>query len=420
MRGSTGASTQALEDNPVTFNTAERDNSAERSLSISVTSMAISQDANKRERFKQLLRKIGSGEHTSKGLSRNEADEAMELMLTGGASDVQIGAFLIAHRIRRPEPQELTGMLDTYRRLGPCLRSEPNQRRPICFGMPFDGRSRTAPIYPLTALLLVAAGQPVVLQGGRRMPVKYGVTASELFSSIGLDLHGMTIQEVQTGFNLHGLALIHQPDHFPIGEALIPARDDLGKRPPLASAELLWTAHQGHHLLVSGFVHPPTESRAWQALEIAGETNVVTVKGLEGGTDLPVSRAGITARVQIPSDPERHIVHPRDHGCFGDDPKWESEETWAAQAKEALLGHGPMAHSLRWNTGCYFWLSGLSESLQDGVDRAKSMQDKGNGNSILERLISWRASVGGLTTASSKPASSSRSNSIECVSNATQ
>ena len=90
--------------------------------------MDTSPEAKKRA-FKQLLRKIGSGEHTSKGLTRSEADEAMELMLTGGASDVQIGAFLIAHRIRRPEPQELTGMLDTYKRLGPCLFSEPDQRR---------------------------------------------------------------------------------------------------------------------------------------------------------------------------------------------------------------------------------------------------------------------------------------------------
>ena len=131
--------------------------------------------AKKRAYFKQLLRKIGSGEHTSKGLTRSEADEAMELMLTGGASDVQIGAFLIAHRIRRPEPQELTGMLDTYKRLGPCLLSEPDQRRPICFGMPFDGRSRTAPIYPLTTLLLVGSGQPVVLQVGSRCPGNLGI-----------------------------------------------------------------------------------------------------------------------------------------------------------------------------------------------------------------------------------------------------
>ncbi len=374
--------------------TTKGDNSAERSPLVPAISMETSPEAKKRASFKQLLRKIGSGEHTSKGLTRSEADEAMELMLTGGASDVQIGAFLIAHRIRRPEPQELTGMLDTYRRLGPCLLSEPDQRRPICFGMPFDGRSRTAPIYPLTTLLLVGSGQPVVLQGGRRMPVKFGVTAAELFASIGLNLNGLSINDVQTGFNRHGLALIYQPEHFPLGEALLPARDDLGKRPPLASAELLWTAHQGHHLLVSGFVHPPTESRAWQALELAGEKDVITVKGLEGGTDLPVSRAGITARIQNSGEPERHIVHPRDHGCFGDDPRWESEEAWAAHAKEALLGQGPMAQSLRWNTGCYLWLSGLSKSLEDGVEKAQTMQSNGVGTAALEELIAWRASVG--------------------------
>ena len=55
-----------------------------------------------RERFKQHLRKVGSGEHTSKGMSRDEAADAMELMLQGEATPAQIGAFLIAHRIRRP------------------------------------------------------------------------------------------------------------------------------------------------------------------------------------------------------------------------------------------------------------------------------------------------------------------------------
>ena len=46
----------------------------------------------------------------------------------------------------------------------------------------------------------------------------------------------------------------------------------------MASLELMWTAHQGDHLLISGFVHPPTESRAWEALRLANETNLITVK----------------------------------------------------------------------------------------------------------------------------------------------
>ena len=338
-----------------------------------------------RERFKQHLRKIGSGEHTSKGLSRQEAADALELMLREQATPAQIGAFLIAHRIRRPEPQELTGMLDTYKALGPVLRSPEHQRMPICFGMPFDGRTRTSPIYPLTSLVLVACGQPVVLQGGDRMPIKYGITALDLFRLLDLNLDGLPLSTVQDGFNKHGFALIHQPDHFRMAESLIDYREQLGKRPPVASLELLWTAHQGAHLLVSGFVHPPTESRAWEALRLAGETNLLTVKGLEGGTDLPIGRACITARVRN-GVAERMILHPRDHGCHNADVEWSTESTWQSQAFDALRNRGPLSEALRWNAGAYLWIAGLSDSLDSGIDKAAAVLEEGRALDQLNQL----------------------------------
>ena len=338
-----------------------------------------------RERFKQHLRKIGSGEHTSKGLSRQEAADALELMLREQATPAQIGAFLIAHRIRRPEPQELTGMLDTYKALGPVLRSPEHQRMPICFGMPFDGRTRTSPIYPLTSLVLVACGQPVVLQGGDRMPIKYGITALDLFRLLDLNLDGLPLSTVQDGFNNHGFALIHQPDHFRMAESLIDYREQLGKRPPVASLELLWTAHQGAHLLVSGFVHPPTESRAWEALRLAGETNLLTVKGLEGGTDLPIGRACITARVRN-GVAERMILHPRDHGCHNADVEWSTESTWQSQAFDALRNRGPLSEALRWNAGAYLWIAGLSDSLDSGIDKAAAVMEEGRALDQLDQL----------------------------------
>ena len=338
-----------------------------------------------RERFKQHLRKIGSGEHTSKGLSRQEAADALELMLREQATPAQIGAFLIAHRIRRPEPQELTGMLDTYKALGPVLRSPEHQRMPICFGMPFDGRTRTSPIYPLTSLVLVACGQPVVLQGGDRMPIKYGITALDLFRLLDLNLDGLPLSTVQDGFKNHGFALIHQPDHFRMAESLIDYREQLGKRPPVASLELLWTAHQGAHLLVSGFVHPPTESRAWEALRLAGETNLLTVKGLEGGTDLPIGRACITARVRN-GVAERMILHPRDHGCHNADVEWSTESTWQSQAFDALRNRGPLSEALRWNAGAYLWIAGLSDSLDSGIDKAAALLEEGRAVDQLDQL----------------------------------
>lgn len=344
-----------------------------------------------KERFKQHLRKVGSGEHTSRGLSRLEAADALELILHEEATPAQIGAFLIAHRIRRPEPQELAGMLDTYRDLGPVLKSAADATPPVCFGMPFDGRTRTAPIYPLTTLVLLAARQPVVLQGGSRMPIKYGVTAQELFNALGLDLSGVTIEEVQQGFEAHGFALVHQPEHFPLAESLISYREDLGKRPPVASLELLWTPHQGEHLLVSGFVHPPTESRAWDALHQAGETHLVTVKGLEGGTDLPIGRACITATV---SDgvPERKILHPRDHGCHEKDVEWADLETWTEQAENALDNKGPLCSAMRWNAGAYLWLSGQASDLAAGISSAESLIQSGAARAVLDQLCAWRSS----------------------------
>ncbi len=322
-------------------------------------------------RFRELLAKVGSGEHTSSGLSRAEAAETMDLMLTGGASDAQLGAFLIAHRIRRPAPLELTGMLDSFRRHGPQLNST-DQRPPLCFGVPYDGRSRTAPLLPLLALLLSASGIPVVLHGGAPMPVKYGVTLAELFAALGLEWRGLSLAAVQQRLDHHGLALTHQPDHFAAAERLVQVREEIGKRPPVASLELLWTPHQGEHLLVSGFVHPPTESRAWEALSAAGETDVLLVKGLEGSTDLPTTRAAICSRLRQ-GEAERLLLHPRDHGALAEEVPFQGLERWREQALEALTGVGPLATALRWNLGVYLWAAGSVAQLSDGLSQAEAL-----------------------------------------------
>jgi len=334
-------------------------------------------------RFRELLAKVGSGEHTSTGLSREEARESMDLMLDGAVSDAQLGAFLIAHRIRRPQPIELTGMLDSYRRHGPHLQTP--GLRPLCFGAPYDGRSRTAPLLPLLALLLSASELPVVLHGGDPMPVKYGATLAELFAGLGLEWRGLSLAQVQSRLDRHGLALTHQPLHFPLAERLVRIREEIGKRPPVASLELLWTPHQGEHLLVSGFVHPPTESRGWEALSAAGETDVLMVKGLEGSTDLPTTRAGICSRLRH-GEPERILVHPRDHGISAAEVPFEGLESWCHQARLALEGEGTLAEALRWNLAAYLWFAGAIGDLSSGLAQAEALLRSRIGLCQLERL----------------------------------
>ncbi len=325
-------------------------------------------------------------------MNREESAHALKLILEAEVSPAQIGAFMMAHRIRRPEPQELAGMIDTYLELGPTLRTKSGQRRPICFGMPFDGRKRTAPIYPLTTLILISAGQPVVLQGGQRMPVKFGVSTVELFGALGLNLEGLTLTQLQTGFEQNGLALIHQPDHFPLADNLINYRNEIGKRPPLASMELIWTAHKGEHLLISGFVHPPTEARAWKALEIIGEKNLITIKGLEGSIDLATSRACITGLIKN-LECERLILHPNKHGCSGVDMAWNNLQEWQDEALKALENSGSFKTALRWNAGIYLWFAGITQTISEGIDKAEESISSGSMRNTLQQLINWRSNI---------------------------
>jgi anthranilate phosphoribosyltransferase len=165
----------------------------------------------------------------------------------------------------------------------------------------------------------------------------------------------------------------------------VPIRASIGKRPPVASLELLWTPHQGERLLVSGFVHPPTEIRAWEALGAAGEADLLTVKGLEGSSDLPTSRACITAR-RRDGQVERVLLHPRDHGIGGGEEGWTSLEGWRADAMAALRGEGPLAEALAWNLAAYLWFFGRLSGLPEALDRARALLLARSGERLRQEL----------------------------------
>ncbi len=342
-----------------------------------------------KELFKQYLRKVGSGEKTSCSLSREEAANALRLILEAKATPAQIGAFMIAHRIKRPEPQELAGMLDTYLSLGPKIKSNKKNHLPLAFGMPFDGRKRTAPIFPLTTLVLLSANQPILLVGGKRMPIKFGVTTEELFNELGLKLKGLSIKEVQTGFEKNNFAFIYQPEHFPLGDTLINYRDEIGKRPPLASMELLWSPLKGDHILISGFVHPPTEERAKNTIKFFKNIKLISVKGLEGSIDLPTSRPCITGNMSNEKS-SRLILYPRKYQLNGKDIEFGNLNEWRKNAFDALNNKGPFLQPLIWNAGVYLWFSKNAISLQEGLDKAKIYIREGLAKKKLEELISWR------------------------------
>ncbi|MTJ14343.1 anthranilate phosphoribosyltransferase family protein [Anabaena sp. UHCC 0187] len=328
-------------------------------------------------KFREFIQKVGSGSHTSENLTRAEAATATKMMLLAEATPAQIGAFLIAHRIKRPTGEELAGMLDAYYELGPKL--PPIPQPVIVLGIPYDGRTRTAPINVITALLLAAAGQPVIMHGGNRLPTKYGLPLIEIWQGLGIDWTGLPLEQIQEVFEETGIGFIYTPQHFPLNQILWEYREQLGKRPPLATMELIWCPYAGNAHIIAGFVHPPTEGMFQVALGLRGVTKYTFVKGLEGSCDLPRDRTAIIGlSSSSPQELARLQLAPREYGFTTKNVPLTTTEELIKDMQGVLTGKASeMMQTALWNGGFYLWRSGICPDMQAGIDKAAELISSG-------------------------------------------
>ncbi|MEM8715910.1 MAG: anthranilate phosphoribosyltransferase family protein [Cyanobacteria bacterium P01_G01_bin.4] len=348
--------------------------------------------------FRDLLKLVGSGPHTGKNLSREQAKSATLAMLTGEATPAQIGAFMIAHRIRRPTPVEMAGMFDAYKTLGGQLQPRLDQPEPLVFRIPYDGRTRTAPVSPLTALVIATAGVPAIQHGGDRMPTKHGICLVELWQQLGVDWIGLLIEQSQAIFETQQIGFVYQPQHFPAAETLVTYRDQIGKRPPFATLELVWTPYTGAATTIAGYVHPPTEHILQQTCRaVGGFHRFVAVKGLEGSCDLPRNRTGIASIDALDgTEPERLLLHPREFGMGGEELPCVSGEDWGRSMQAVLQGEaGVWLDTCVWNGGFYLWLAGAADTIAGGVDIARELLVSGKVLAHLQGLQAAIAAVRG-------------------------
>jgi anthranilate phosphoribosyltransferase len=323
--------------------------------------------------FREFIQKVGSGSHTSDNLTRAEAATATKMMLLGEATPVQIGAFLIAHRIKRPTGEELAGMLDAYDEL--CPKLETIGQSVVVLGIPYDGRTRTTPINVITALLLAAAGQPVIMHGGDRLPTKYGVPLIEIWQGLGIDWTNLTLAQTQQVLEATGIGFVYTPKHFPLNQVLWEYREQLGKRPPLATMELIWCPYVGDAHIIAGFVHPPTEGMFQEALKLKGVTKYTFIKGLEGSCDLPQDRTDIIGLSSSDSEALTRLqLAPREYGLIPKNVPLSTTEELIRDIQAVLTGNpGELMQTALWNGGFYLWRSGICPDIPTAMDKAAEL-----------------------------------------------
>ncbi|RCW24865.1 anthranilate phosphoribosyltransferase [Ciceribacter lividus] len=161
---------------------------------------------------------------TRQVLSRSEASDAFEVMMSGEASMAQIGGFLMALRVRGETVDEIAGAVSIMR--SKMVPVEAPEDAIDIVGTGGDG-TNTYNISTLASLIVAGAGVPVAKHGNRALSSKSGTADALSQLGVKLDIDPETIsrciREAGIGFMF---AQLHHPAMRHVG----PARVELGTR----------------------------------------------------------------------------------------------------------------------------------------------------------------------------------------------
>jgi anthranilate phosphoribosyltransferase len=138
-------------------------------------------------RISHYLREIGRGAQGARPLARTQAADLFGQILDGQVSDMEVGAFCLAMRIKGETPEEMAGFLDaTHQRLALI----PASGRTMVVLPSYNGARKLPVLTPLLALALAREGLPVAIHGtateDRRVPVAQVLDALGIAARVGV------------------------------------------------------------------------------------------------------------------------------------------------------------------------------------------------------------------------------------------
>jgi anthranilate phosphoribosyltransferase len=221
------------------------------------------------------IKEIGRGKAGARPLSRQSAADLFGLVLDGAVSELEIGAFCMAMRIKGETSDELLGFIDASE-----SRIQPNALPSLLVGQKmvvipsYNGARKLPLLTPLLAALLARAGCQVLVHGldeglGQR------VTSAAVFAQLAL-LGELDTQKI-TYASVSSFA--------PALQRLLDVRRVVGLRNSAHSVVKLINPYRHHShaasLLVTSYTHPEYAVSMRQTL-MASHSAALLLRGTEG------------------------------------------------------------------------------------------------------------------------------------------
>jgi len=329
--------------------------------------------------FKALIGKVASGA----ALGRDEAASAFEQMMAGEATPSQMGALLMALRVRGETVEEITGAVTTMRAKMLRVEAPPDAIDVVGTGGDASGSFN---ISTCAALIAAGAGVPVAKHGNRALSSKSG--AADVLAALGVNID---LKPEQIGHCIReaGIGFMFAPAHHPAMKNVAATRVELGTRTIFNLLGPLSNPAGVRRQMIGVFSRQWTEPLA-QVLKNLGAERVWVVHGSDGLDEITTSGATNVAALEN-GVVKSFEISPEEIGLPRVKPEALRGGDAAANARaveEVLQGKpSPLRDVALFNAAAALIVAGKAKNLKAGFDLAAQAVDSGEAEGRLDRLI---------------------------------
>ena len=330
-----------------------------------------------------------------KDLTRLEAAGAMEAIMSGAATNAQIGAFLTALRMKGETVEELTGFAQVMRQKAARVRTRGEEvaaltgtDREMLIDTAGTGgdAAGTFNVSTATAIVVAGAGLKVAKHGNRSFSSLCG--SADVVETLGINLE-LSPAKVARCIDEVGIGFLYAPLLHTATRHVMPARREIGVRTVFNILGPLTNPAGANAQIIGVYSLALTEPLARVLAEL-GTIRAFVVHGADGLDE--ISNTGETHIAEAREGAVRTFtVGPEDFGVpratIADLRGGDREEN-ARIIRELLGGQkGPKRDIVLMNAAATLVAGGKARDFKEGVALAAQSIDSGAARARLEALI---------------------------------
>lgn len=315
----------------------------------------------------------------------------MRAIMTGEATDAQIGALLMGLRMKGETVDEIVGAASVMRELAEKVEVPTEFLVDTC-GTGGDG-ANIFNVSTASAFVVAAAGGRVAKHGNRSVSSKSG--SADVLEAAGVRLD-LSADEVRQCIESLGVGFMFAPAHHSAMRHAIGPRRELGMRTIFNVLGPLTNPASAPNQVLGVFDEALLTPLA-EVLHRLGSRHVLVVCSEDGLDELSVSAASRVAELKDGRIRE-YRIKPQDFDLELSDREdlvVDTKEESLALIRMALAAEDhPASDIVALNAGAAIYAAGCAHSLEDGVEAAWDVMESGEATAKLDALVALTQSFG--------------------------